>query len=89
MPGISQLIKLALVLGSVAVNASPKFNNARPRTFEIRAPQAPAPVAPAPAPTAAPPVAPPAAPAPAPAPGAPAAPAGNLTDVDILQLYVL
>jgi hypothetical protein len=85
MPGISQLIKLALVFGSVAVNASPKFNNARPRTFEIRAPQAPAPAAPAP-PAAAP------APAPAPAappaaPGAPAPPAaGGLTDVDILQL---
>jgi predicted lipid-binding transport protein (Tim44 family) len=75
MPGFSQLIKLALVFGSVAVNASPKFNNARPRTFEIRAPQAPAPAA-APAPGA------PAPPAPAPAPAA----AGNLTDVDILQL---
>ena len=79
MPGIAQLLKLALVLGSVAsVAAHPKY--LRPRMIEIR--QAP----PAPAP-AAPPAATPPAPG-APAPAAPsAAPAGGLTDVDILQLY--
>jgi len=75
------------------VSASPKFNNARPRTFEIRAPQAPAPAPAASAPAAPAPAAaspspaagapPAAAPPAAPAPGAPAA--GGLTDVDILQ----
>ncbi|KIW06578.1 uncharacterized protein PV09_02297 [Verruconis gallopava] len=39
MPGIAQLCTLALALGSVVVEAVPKFNNARPRTIEIRAPK--------------------------------------------------
>jgi predicted lipid-binding transport protein (Tim44 family) len=78
MPGVRQLLQIALVFGSV-VSAHPKFQNARPRSVEIRqAPPAAAPpaAAPSPAPGAAPPA--------APAPGAPAA--GGLTDVDILQL---
>ena len=84
MPGIGQLLKLALVLGSVAsVAAHPKY--LRPRMVEIRqAPPAPATSA-APVPAAAPPPA--SAPAPAAAPSA--APAGGLTDIDILQLYDL
>ena len=96
MPGLGQLFKLAVIFGSVVVDASPKFNNARPRAIEIRAPK---PLAQAPAPAAAPaPPAPAAAPPPAPAPAAasPGAPApaaappaaGGLTDTDILQLYV-
>jgi predicted lipid-binding transport protein (Tim44 family) len=80
MPGIASLCKLALILGSVAVEAAPKFNNARPRMIEIRAPKPQE----ASATTAAPAAGTSAAGA---APTA-AAPAGNLTDVDILQLYV-
>lgn len=46
MPSIAQLTKLALAL-SVAVEAAPKFNNARPRTFTIEKRQEPAAAAPA------------------------------------------
>jgi len=88
MPGLGQLLKLALVFGSVAtVSAHPKFGNARPRSIEIRTPQQPPAAAP---PAAAPPASAPPAAAPPAASGAPGAPApapaaGGLTDVDILQ----
>jgi predicted lipid-binding transport protein (Tim44 family) len=85
MPGIAQICKLALVLGSVVVEAAPKFNNARPRMIEIRAPK---PLAQEPASASATTSASAAATTAAAAPAA-AAPAGNLTDTDILQLYVL
>jgi predicted lipid-binding transport protein (Tim44 family) len=81
MPGIASLCKLALILGSVAVEAAPKFNNARPRMIEIRAPKPQEGSATTAAPAAGTSVAAAAAPT-------AAAPAGNLTDVDILQLYV-
>jgi hypothetical protein len=76
MYGAGQLVKLAVILGSLAtVNAHPKFGNARPRMIEIR--QEPATGA---TPTPAGEQGGAAAPAPA-----AAAPAGNLTDIDILQ----
>lgn len=88
---MQQILKLALILGSVAsVSAHPRF--ARPRTIAIRqAPAAPAPAATSVAPAASAP-APAASAVPAASSAAqPAGPAsgnvgmGNLTDVDILQ----
>jgi predicted lipid-binding transport protein (Tim44 family) len=85
MPGVAQICKLALILGSVVVEAAPKFNNARPRMIEIRAPK---PVAQEPSASTSAPAAAATSAGAAPTGAPAAAPAGNLTDVDILQLYV-
>jgi hypothetical protein len=81
MPGVSSLVKLALIAAS-AVEAVPKFSNAKPRSVEIRAPR-PFPQAAAPSASV------PSGAVPSMTPGGAAPPAaGGLTDTDILQLYV-
>lgn len=93
MIGAGQLFKLAVVLGSLAtVNAHPKFGSARPRMIEIRQAESSTSMEPAAASatasaTAAAASSSSSASASSSAPGGSSS--GNLTDVDILQLYVL